>query len=103
MPTALFQCFAQVQFKYTGGSYPGCFLSYWPTACFEAQGFYNGTVSMDLTQIDNWQCLFPTSDPASADDYMVNGWDVKCGNCAPQYSQDYPYTFVYTGKCCTVP
>lgn len=100
MPTAVFECFAQVQFTLMNGIITN---TYWPTACFEGVGFPDGIVSIDLTYIYDWQQMFPAaaSNPAAADQYLAFAYDDHCANCIdyPEYptiySQTYPYTYVY--------
>ena len=101
MPTAVFDCFAQVQFVLEGGFITN---TYWPTACFEGVGFPHGIVSIDQTYIYNWQLMFPRAadNPAAADQYLAFAYDDHCANCIDYpayptvYSQTYPYTYVYT-------
>jgi hypothetical protein len=92
MPDSLFNCFAQAQFTLVNGI---IWNTFWPTACFDSVAGFDPR--MDRTYVYNWQQLFPAykKQPASADIYLVTGWDGHCGNCTPEYSQDYPYTYVY--------
>ena len=101
MPTAVFECFAQVQFAEVNGILQD---TYWPTACFEGVGFWKGNVNIDLTYVYEWQQMFPAAadNPAAADQYLVYAYDDHCSNCIDYpayptvYSQTYPYTYVYT-------
>jgi len=101
MPTAYFECFAQTQFALVGGIINN---TYWPTACWEAQGFSGGTLFIDLTYIYNWQQMFPAaaSNPAYADQYLVLGWDQHCATCinppGQEFSQTYPYKKSFPGS-----
>ncbi|MGO9601836.1 MAG: choice-of-anchor Q domain-containing protein [Candidatus Binataceae bacterium] len=92
MPNSVFACFAQVQFALVGGIIE---TTNWPDACFNSAAALDPT--MDRTYIYAWQQMFPASasQPAVADQYLVLAWDAHCSNCYPEYSQTYPYTFVY--------
>jgi len=99
IPLAVFECFSKVQFQLINGLITN---TCWPSECFAALGFPQGTLDMDLTYIYNWQEYSPGG--LYADQYLALAWNQHCATCinppGVEYSQTYPYTYVYSPGTC---